>query len=99
MMVHLDAILELSTQGLCDTDRVQAWIENAAGILATKGGGEWWSQAKFFFSPIVRETLDARMVEKDNPPIPWTAAPFYMLEEEDFQQFVTDSKNDATDGC
>jgi len=97
MMIHLDAILELSSQGLTERTRVQAWIENAAGVLATEGGAKWWSQANFFFSPIVRETLDSRMLDKENPPTPWTIAPFYMLEEEDFRQITKVVKSDMLD--
>jgi hypothetical protein len=97
MMIHLDAILELSTQGLTERTRVQAWIENAAGVLATEGGAKWWSQAKFFFSPILRETLDSRMLDKENPPTPWTIAPFYMLEEADFRQITKVVKSDVLD--
>ena len=97
MMIHLDAILELSSQGLTERTRVQAWIENAAGVLATEGGAKWWSQAKFFFSPILRETLDSRMLDKENPPTPWTIAPFYMLEEADFRQITKVVKSDVLD--
>jgi hypothetical protein len=85
MMVHLDAIVELSNQDLVATPLARAWIENAAGVVSTKGGAEWWSHAKFFFSPMLRETVDSRMMDRANPPIPWTRAPFYMLDDEDLQ--------------
>lgn len=86
MMVHLDAIVELSNQNLLATPLARAWIENAAGMASTKGGSEWWSQAKFFFSPSLRETVDSRLADEENPPIPWTHAPFYMLEDEDLRE-------------
>lgn len=86
MMVHLDAIVEMSNQGLVATPLARAWIENAAGVVSTEGGAEWWSQAKFFFSPMLRHALDSRLADEENPPVPWTRAPFYLLEDADLQQ-------------
>ena len=80
-IVHLDAMLEMSNQGVIDTARTAAWIDNSLGLLITPGGGRWWESARHLFSPGIREVLDGRLAHPETFPPPWTALPHFQLDE------------------
>ena len=75
MAVNVDAVLTMRSQNLIDEPQALAFVHNMLGVLATPGGAEWWKESQFFFSPLLRDTLNKRLAQPASLPPAWTLFP------------------------
>ncbi len=61
-----------------------AWTDNALGLILSEGGKVWWQKTKFLCSPRTRNEIEQRLLHPESLPLPWTAARFYNLQDQDF---------------
>ncbi len=83
MIVHLDAVLTLKAEGLLGDEHARAWVDNSLGLLTTPGGRDWWSEAKFLFTPQVRDELEQRLQQSASLPPAWTTISWWNLDDHD----------------
>ena len=75
MAVNVDAILNMRLQALIDEPQALAFVNNMLGVIITPGGAEWWKESQFFFSPLLRGTLNKRLADPASLPPAWTHFP------------------------
>ena len=75
MAVNVDAVLNMRLQNLIDEGQALAFVHNMLGVLITPGGAEWWLESQFFFSPLLRDTLNKRLAQSASLPPAWTHFP------------------------
>lgn len=75
MAVNVDAVLNMRSQGLIREVLTLPFVNNMLGVLITPGGAEWWKESHFFFSPLLRDTLNRRLAHPESLPPAWTHFP------------------------
>jgi hypothetical protein len=75
---HFQTVYDLHQNGSLDEERYALWEGFAVGMVASKGIRAWWDDesGKLVVIPAVRDLIDARMNDTENPPTPtnerWT---------------------------
>ncbi len=71
---HFQVVHELHQSGAIDEEQYQLWARYAVSIVAPKGIRRWWDEenGRLAFHSDVREMIDARLNDPDDPPIPLT---------------------------
>ena len=71
---HYQVVHELYQRGALDDHRFQLWTGFAVAIVAPPGVRNWWDEegGKFAFHTEVREEIDRRLQDSNNPPVPIT---------------------------
>jgi hypothetical protein len=69
---HVQAVYDLHEDGALDDERYQLWEGFAASMVATRGIREWWDDeaGKVSFIPAVRNAIDRRLQDSNNPAVP-----------------------------
>ena len=71
---HFQVIHELHQSGTLDEEQYQLWAGYAVSIVAPPGMRRWWDEegGRLAFHSEVREMIDARLEDSDDPPTPLT---------------------------
>jgi hypothetical protein len=71
---HFQVVQELHRSGAMDEEKYQLWAGYAASIVAPAGMRRWWDEenGRLAFHSEVREAIDERLNDPDNPPVPLT---------------------------
>ncbi len=71
---HFQIIHDLYTTGALDEERYQLWAGFAVAMVAPAGIRRWWDEedGKLAFHSGVREMIDERLRDTENPPRPIT---------------------------
>jgi hypothetical protein len=71
---HFQIVHELYRNGALNEEQYQLWAGFAAAIVAPKGVRRWWDEedGRLAFHSEVRELIDSRLQDSENPPIPVT---------------------------
>jgi len=72
---HFEIIYDLYHNGSLDDERYQHWESIAVSILASTGIRAWWEDGsgRWGFPPKVRDLLDQKLNDEENPPVSWDA--------------------------
>jgi hypothetical protein len=76
---HFQVVHDLYQSGALDEEHYQLWAGFAVAIVAPVGIRQWWEEedGKLGFHTDVREMIDERLNDSENPPLPiaemWTA--------------------------
>jgi len=71
---HFQVIHQLRRDGSLDEEQYQLWAGFAVAVVAPKGVRRWWEEenGRLAFHSEVRELIDVRLQNSENPPIPIT---------------------------
>jgi hypothetical protein len=75
---HFQIVYDLYHNGSLEEDRYTLWEGFAVSIVASKGIRAWWDgeSGRLGFIPCVRDLIDERLNDTENPPVPmnqmWT---------------------------
>lgn len=71
---HFWVVHELHRNGAVDEEQYELWTGFAVGIVAPPGIRRWWEEedGRSGFHSGVREIIDRRLRDEENPPIPIT---------------------------
>jgi hypothetical protein len=71
---HFWVVHELHRNGGLDEDQYQLWVGFAVAIVAPKGVRRWWDDenGRLGFRAEVRDLIDSRLRDPENPPVPIT---------------------------
>jgi hypothetical protein len=68
---HFEIVLDLYQNGSLDADRYKHWETIALSIVAGKGARDWWEESgRSAFPRKLRDVIDKRLDDTDNPPVP-----------------------------
>ncbi len=70
---HFEIVFDLYHDGSLDDDRYEHWESIAVSVVATKGIRAWWDgeSGKLAFRPKVRDLIDQKLNDAENPPTPF----------------------------
>ncbi len=71
---HFELVQSLYESGALDEEKYELWVGFAVAVIAPEGVRRWWDEedGRFGFHPHVRDLIDKRLQDKNNPPIPLT---------------------------
>lgn len=71
---HFQVVHELHRSGAMNEEQYQLWAGYAVSIVAPAGMRRWWDEenGRLAFHSEVREMIDERLDDPDNPPVPLT---------------------------
>jgi hypothetical protein len=71
---HFQVVHELHRSGAMNEEQYQLWAGYAVSIVAPAGMRRWWDDenGRLAFHSEVREMIDQRLDDPDNPPVPLT---------------------------
>jgi hypothetical protein len=71
---HFQVVHELHRSGAMGEEQYQLWAGYAVSIIAPPGMRRWWDEenGRLAFHSDVREMIDQRLEDRDNPPVPLT---------------------------
>ncbi len=71
---HFQVVHELHRNGALNEEQYQLWAGFAVAIVAPKGVRRWWDEedGRLAFHSEVRQLIDSRLQDSENPPIPVT---------------------------
>ena len=71
---HFQVVHDLHRNGAIDEEQYQLWAGYAVSIVAPPGMRRWWheEEGRLAFHSEVREMIDRRLEDADDPPTPLT---------------------------
>lgn len=71
---HFQIVHELHRTGAMNEEQYQLWAGYAVSIVAPAGMRRWWDEenGRLAFHSEVRDMIDARLADHDDPPVPLT---------------------------
>lgn len=71
---HFQVVHTLYQEGSVDEEQYRLWTGFAVAVVAPPGVRRWWDEenGRTGFQLGVRETIDARLADRDDPPVPLT---------------------------
>lgn len=80
VVIHFESVR--SQEYLPDMkELVKGWEDNLLGLIQCPGGREWYEACQYLFSHPFRERINDRRSRPDSLPLPWTAMPWWSLED------------------
>ena len=70
---HFQIVFDLHNDGSLDDERYDLWESFAISMVASKGIRAWWDNelGKLAFMPTVRNLIDQKLNDTENPPTPF----------------------------
>lgn len=70
---HFEIVFDLYHNGSLDKERYLHWESIFVSLVASKGIRDWWEggSRRLGFQPKVRDLIDQKLNDTENPPTPW----------------------------